>query len=177
MSRNRHDLYKEVLYLANHDPLTHVGNRRFFFTQTENLLKENLVKSMSIIVLDIDHFKKMNAQYGHYIGDVLLQSFAATVKSNLREQDLFARMGGEEFVVVLKNTNLVEAEMIAERICRAVALSKTQVAHAVLNMTVSLGVVHQVLPTKNSLQSLLNRADRALYQAKTLGRNQVQLAS
>ena len=177
VSRNRHDLYKEVLYLANHDPLTHVGNRRFFFTQTENLLKENLVKSMSIIVLDIDHFKKMNDQYGHYIGDVLLQSFATTVKSNLREQDLFARMGGEEFVVVLNNTTEIESQIIAERICRAVATSKTQVAHAVLSMTVSLGVVHQVLPTKNSLQSLLNRADRALYQAKTLGRNQVQLAS
>ena len=177
VSRNRHDLYKEVLYLANHDPLTHVGNRRFFFTQTENLLKKNLVKSMSIIVLDIDHFKKMNDQYGHYIGDVLLQSFATTVKSNLREQDLFARMGGEEFVVVLNNTTEIESQIIAERICRAVATSKTQVAHAVLSMTVSLGVVHQVLPTKNSLQSLLNRADRALYQAKTLGRNQVQLAS
>ena len=95
----------------------------------------------------------------------------------MREQDLFARMGGEEFVVVLKNTNLVEAEMIAQRICRAVALSKTQVAHAVLNMTVSLGVVHQVLPTQNSLQSILNQADRALYQAKTLGRNQVRIAS
>ena len=177
VSRNRHDLYKEVLYLANHDPLTHVGNRRFFFTQTENLLKENLVKSMSIIVLDIDHFKKMNDQYGHYIGDVLLQSFATTVKSNLREQDLFARMGGEEFVVVLNNTTEIESQIIAERICRAVATSKTQVAHAVLSMTVSLGVVHQILPTHNSLQSLLNRADRALYQAKTLGRNQVQLAS
>ena len=100
VSRNRHDLYKEVLYLANHDPLTHVGNRRFFFTQTENLLKENLVKSMSIIVLDIDHFKKMNDQYGHYMGDVLLQSFATTVKSHLREHDLFARMGGEEFVEI-----------------------------------------------------------------------------
>ena len=177
VSRNRHALYKEVLYLANHDPLTHVANRRFFFTETENLLKQNQFKSLTIIMLDIDHFKKMNDQYGHYIGDVLLQSFAATVKSNLREQDLFARMGGEEFVVVLKNTNLVEAEMIAERICRAVALSKTQVAHAVLNMTVSLGVVHQVLPTQNSLQSILNQADRALYQAKTLGRNQVRIAS
>lgn len=177
VSRNRHALYKEVLYLANHDPLTHVANRRFFFTETESLLKQNQFKSLTIIMLDIDHFKKMNDQYGHYIGDVLLQSFAATVKSNLREQDLFARMGGEEFVVVLKNTNLVEAEMIAERICRAVALSKTQVAHAVLNMTVSLGVVHQLLPTQNSLQSILNQADRALYQAKTLGRNQVRIAS
>lgn len=76
---------------------------------------------MSIIVLDIDHFKKMNDQYGHYIGDVLLQSFATTVKSNLREQDLFARMGGEEFVVVLNNTTEIESQIIAERICRAVA--------------------------------------------------------
>ncbi|AYA68813.1 sensor domain-containing diguanylate cyclase [Acinetobacter sp. WCHA55] len=177
VSRNRHDLYKEVLYLANHDPLTKVGNRRFFFTQTENFLKENLVKSMTIIVLDIDHFKKMNDQYGHYIGDVLLQSFATTVKRNLREQDLFARMGGEEFVVVLNNISEIESQIIAERICRAVANSKTQVAHAVLSMTVSLGVVHQILPTQHSLQSLLNRADRALYEAKTLGRNQVQLAS
>lgn len=80
-------------------------------------------------------------------------------------------------MVVLNNTTEIESQIIAERICRAVATSKTQVAHAVLSMTVSLGVVHQVLPTQNSLQSLLNRADRALYQAKTLGRNQVQLAS
>lgn len=177
ISRNRHDLYKEVLYLAHHDPLTHVGNRRFFFTQTEKMLKQNQYDSVTIIMLDIDHFKKMNDQYGHYIGDLLLQNFAITVQSNLREQDLFARMGGEEFVVVLNNTTASEALIIAERICHAVAISKTQVAHAVVNMTVSLGVVHQFLPTQNSLQSLLNHADRALYQAKALGRNQVRLAS
>ena len=177
VSRNRHALYKEVLYLANHDPLTHIANRRFFFIEAEKILKQEKCRSMTIMMLDIDHFKKINDQYGHYIGDVLLQSFARSVRSNLRADDVFARMGGEEFVVVLKNTTEAEAQKIAERICQVVAMSQTQVGHTVLSMTVSLGVVHEVLPTQSSLQNILNRADRALYQAKTLGRNRVCLAS
>lgn len=178
ISRNRHELYKEVLYLANHDSLTHAMNRRFFFEQGELYLKNRTETTFSIIMLDIDHFKKLNDQYGHYVGDVVLQQFANTIRKNLREEDLFARIGGEEFVILLRNIQADEAQKIAERIRNVVETTPIQIDQDnELYITVSIGITHETLPDAPSLQFLINQADQALYQAKQLGRNQVILAN
>lgn len=129
-------------------------------------------------MLDIDHFKQMNDQYGHYVGDRALQHLVALVKSNLRETDLFSRVGGEEFIILLKNNSLSETEKIAERIRRSIAETPLKLAQREpITLTVSIGVSHSNLPTTLALQELVNQADQALYQAKTRGRNQVILAS
>ncbi|OTG79740.1 response regulator [Acinetobacter sp. ANC 5054] len=177
ISRNRHDLFKEVLYLANHDSLTHAMNRRYFFEQGEKYLNSHTELTFSIIMLDIDHFKRLNDQHGHYIGDVVLQRFSDIVRDNLREDDLFARIGGEEFVILLSNIQAEDAHNIAERIRNVVEITPIKVDNTnELFITVSIGINHQNLPDAPNLQYLINQADQALYQAKQTGRNQVVLA-
>ena len=178
ISQNRNQLYREVLYLANHDSLTETLNRRSFTQLSEKALKHKNNHSLSLIMLDIDDFKKMNDQYGHYVGDRALQHLSNIVKSNLRDHDLFCRIGGEEFIILLNNNNLNKTQRIAERI-------RMCIEHQALNLenlepihfTVSMGVSHTHLPTNLPLQDLIIQADQALYQAKMQGRNRVILAS
>lgn len=178
INQNRRQLYQEVLYLANHDSLTETLNRRSFVEFSEIALKDRKNRAISLIMLDIDHFKQMNDQYGHYVGDRALQHLVALVKSNLRETDLFSRVGGEEFIILLKNNSLSKTEKIAERIRRSIAETPLKLAQREpITLTVSIGVSHSNLPTTLALQELVNQADQALYQAKTRGRNQVILAS
>lgn len=178
ISQNRNQLYREVLYLANHDSLTETLNRRSFTQLSEKALKHKNNHSLSLIMLDIDDFKKMNDQYGHYVGDRALQHLSNIVKSNLRDHDLFCRIGGEEFIILLNNNNLNKTQRIAERI-------RMCIEHQALNLenlepihfTVSMGVSHTHLPTNLPLQDLIIQADQALYQAKMQSRNRVILAS
>lgn len=174
ISQNRHELFKQVLYLANHDSLTLAMTRRYFFQQSELLMQNAKRHPFSIIMLDIDHFKNLNDQHGHYAGDLVLQHFARTVQHNLRNNDLFARIGGEEFVIFLQNVQLQEAHAIAERI-RAITENSPISIHtkAPLHITVSIGIMHHNFTEQKTLQSLINNADNALYQAKKQGRNQV----
>lgn len=174
ISQNRHELYKQVLYLANHDSLTHAMTRRYFFQRSELLMQNDLPQPFSIIMMDIDHFKKINDQYGHYIGDLVLQHFAQTIQHNLRRDDLFARIGGEEFVIFMQNIDMSEAQGIAERI-RTITENTPISIHGKdpLYITVSIGITHHNMSEQQTLQSLINHADQALYQAKELGRNQV----
>ncbi|WP_152872889.1 GGDEF domain-containing protein, partial [Acinetobacter portensis] len=116
ISQNRKLLFKEVYYLANHDTLTETMNRRSFIKLSERLLSNKKYKQACLLMLDIDHFKNLNDGYGHYAGDIVLKKFAELVKENLRNEDLFCRHGGEEFVVLLANVDKAEAFMIAERI-------------------------------------------------------------
>ncbi|MDY6461984.1 GGDEF domain-containing protein [Acinetobacter faecalis] len=122
-------------------------------------------------------FKKLNDNYGHHAGDIVLKKFADIVKENLRSEDLFCRHGGEEFVVLLSNVDKEEALMIAERI--RVQLSETFIhieQENPIKITVSMGVTHTYLPSRLELQQLINTADQALYRAKDSGRNCVVLA-
>ncbi|MGE8539953.1 MAG: GGDEF domain-containing protein, partial [Acinetobacter sp.] len=175
ISQNRQALYKQVLYLANHDSLTRAMTRRYFFQQSELLLQHAKQQPFSIIMLDIDHFKKLNDQHGHYAGDLVLQHFARTVQHNLRNQDLFARIGGEEFVIFLKDVIPEEAFNIAERIRKITEHSPVSIyGKEPLNITVSIGITHHNMTEQNTtLQNLINFADFALYKAKEQGRNQV----
>ena len=109
ISQNRNELFKRVLYLANHDSLTHTMNRHFFFQKGEYLLQYANRMEFSVIMLDIDHFKRLNDDFGHHVGDKVLQHFAEIIRCNLRAEDLFARIGGEEFVLLLWNTEPFEA--------------------------------------------------------------------
>lgn len=178
ISQNRHDLYKQVLYLANHDSLTGAMNRRYFFQKSEEIINDEKNYPFSIVMIDIDHFKNLNDAYGHYAGDLVLQQFVKTVTENLRDDDLFARMGGEEFIIFLKSVNYDDANRIAERIRNVVEQTPMPINHSTkVHITVSMGITHQNTANEKNLQTLINQADQALYQAKQQGRNQIIMQS
>ena len=171
-TRKQAELYRE---LAGTDSLTSLVNRRRFWEIAENALQQ--VKSdkglLAIIMLDIDHFKNVNDQYGHRTGDAVLAAVAVSIKKSLRGGDIAGRYGGEEFVVLVSGASSDQCLNIAERIRRAVAKQAIQIDHVNVPVTISLGVVSidpdQVLP----LDELINCADQALYMAKQQGRNRV----
>jgi two-component system cell cycle response regulator len=129
---------------------------------------------VALLVIDIDHFKKINDGFGHDVGDEVLREFAVRLASNVRGMDLPVRYGGEEFVIVMPDTNLTAARRIAERIRLHVAGSPFRVMNGreLLNVTISIGVAAS-LPGEERPYTLLKRADEAVYEAKTTGRNKV----
>ncbi len=158
------------------DPLTDLINRRHFFTLAKQMLllnKRNPI-GFSIIFLDIDHFKKINDQYGHDIGDQTLKTFADTLRDNVRNTDIVARIGGEEFIILFPNTSKKHAFAKAEVIRLAVMDSKLPVD--TLHLTTSIGVA-EVEDTDDSINQIIVRADKALYNAKNSGRNKTIIYS
>lgn len=170
--RNSH---AEMAHLAATDPLTKLYNRRYFFTQSEFQIsiahKEK--QPISILMIDIDKFKALNDNYGHAFGDQVLTELAQIFKQLSRHSDIIARLGGEEFVILLPNSELNGAVKVAQKIRSAVEKHTFIInPHTVLNSTVSIGVT-QVHRDESSIETALNRADQALYQAKHSGRNTV----
>ncbi len=164
----------ELKKQAATDPLTRLYNRRFFVSEADYLLE--LAKSsntpLSVMVIDIDHFKRVNDTHGHGVGDLVIVSMAQTLKKFSRSKDLVARFGGEEFVMLLPETALEEATGCAERIRVAIENLQTPFEGGEINCTISLGVA--AIDVRNeSIESALNRADKALYQAKNTGRNRI----
>lgn len=178
ISLNRQKLYHQILYLANHDSLTTAMNRRYFYEESErtvNPTKAN-TKTVAILLLDIDYFKNINDSYGHAVGDKVLQDFTRIVQAQIRTSDLFGRIGGEEFAVLLKNTSLAKSIEVAERICNTVNKTPILLENGeTLNISISIGLSYQSLPYCTQFQQLINRADVALYQAKESGRNRLCL--
>ncbi|MGV3719905.1 MAG: GGDEF domain-containing protein, partial [Actinomycetota bacterium] len=131
---------------------------------------------ISVICLDIDHFKRVNDDYGHTVGDEVLKALVHCIRGHLRANDHLARLGGEEFSLILPETTLEGATALAERL--RVSIQETPAAHeeGVIQYTCSFGTA-QRLRHDESLDSMLNRADRALYEAKRGGRNQVRAAA
>ena len=173
---NRQKLYHQILYLANHDSLTTTMNRRYFFEESEKTVQSvrQTARSVTILLLDIDHFKKINDQYGHHAGDIVLQQFTQVIAENLRQSDLFGRLGGEEFAILLKNLSLTESIQIAQRLCHLVYDHPiTLPNNEVLHISVSIGLSYQTCPYYIPFQQLINRADDALYEAKETGRNKL----
>jgi two-component system, cell cycle response regulator len=164
------------LELAVTDQLTGLHNRRYMTGQLEALVKRAAHggEPVSALLIDIDHFKKINDGYGHDVGDEVLREFAVRLASNVRAVDLPCRYGGEEFVVVMPGTRIEDAERIAERIRLHVAGSPFRVAHGteLLTATISIGVAATVGP-EDTPDTLLKRADEGLYEAKSSGRNKV----
>ena len=166
----------QSLEAAVTDPLTGLHNRRYMTGQLDALVARAVRdgQPVSALLLDIDHFKKINDSFGHDAGDEVLREFAVRLASNVRAVDLPCRHGGEEFVVVMPETSLEDAERIAERIRMHVSGAPFRVAGGkeVLTVTISIGVA-STLGTGDTPDHLLKRADEALYEAKASGRNRV----
>jgi len=162
---------------ASTDSLTKLYNRRFFFSEGDYLLEiaNSIQTPVSLLALDIDHFKGVNDRHGHACGDQVLVKLAQSLKQHSRADDLVARFGGEEFVLLLPGADLEEASVCAERIRAACAALEIRIGtDELLRITASIGVA-QIDVGDESIEAALARADRALYEAKKAGRNQVSV--
>ena len=180
MSRDRADENNRVL--AALDPLTGVANRRSLIAALDRDMAraQRMREPMALMMVDIDHFKDVNDQYGHPAGDRVLCSVVNVLRQRVRAQDLVGRYGGEEFMVLLPDTGLVGAEQLAHALCKAVEESRCPadgVPGPGIAVTVSIGVFGGRLESGDSWDMLIAAADRALYQAKNNGRNRVEVAT
>lgn len=171
------ELTCQITESARRDPLTGTLNRRALFEELprEIARARRGHRPLSVLIADLDHFKRVNDTYGHQAGDEALVAFAAALQNGLRAADRLARYGGEEFVVVLPETGPEEARVVAERLRKAVAAVRLAHGDATIAFTASFGVVGGC-PTADDPEALIGQADRALYQAKDGGRNRVALA-
>lgn len=170
LEKNVEELHK----LSITDSLTNIYNRRYFFEASKNLIllafRER--KKVSLLMLDIDYFKKINDIYGHHVGDFILISVVNDIKNIIRSSDIFARVGGEEFTILLNDTPINSARGIAEKI-RAIIENKNFIYNTTaINITVSIGVA-ELNQQNNSIEELYKEADKQLYKAKENGRNRV----
>ncbi|MDT8326585.1 MAG: GGDEF domain-containing protein [Roseovarius sp.] len=160
-----HELAAKLEHSVYHDLLTGVYTRRRFHECASDLGDEHCV----VIVADIDHFKNFNDQYGHHAGDLALRQFAAILAENCRSDDLVARFGGEEFVVLLRETSLADGLAAAERLGRRIRQRPVFVDQQALSLTASFGVA--LRPPGGNVDAAIQQADRALYNAKHEGRD------
>jgi diguanylate cyclase (GGDEF)-like protein/PAS domain S-box-containing protein len=160
--------------LARTDELTRVYNRRYLFELAEHEFKvaKRYQQSLSVIMFDLDHFKKINDTFGHTIGDLVLQRVTKAVSSILRSTDLIGRYGGEEFVILLPMTGMKQAYALAERIRRKTEKIRIRTEKGIVTVTMSIGIVEldQQMPN-NSVELLIRSADEKMYAAKQAGRN------
>lgn len=165
----------EARRLATIDPLTGAYNRSTFHEIAERELARALRagQALSIVMLDIDHFRAINERHGHRVGDEVLRQFAGLVRSALRKEDMLVRYGGEEFLVMLPEVPGPGAVVVAGRIRRYVSAEPIEAAGHKLEITVSLGVAARLDEGPESIDTLLSRADAALALAKERGRNRV----
>ncbi|CAK9889979.1 MULTISPECIES: GGDEF domain-containing protein [Pseudomonas] len=172
MVRERAELrFKAAAYA---DPLTGIGNRRAFMCRGAQLLSDCARRGepVALLLCDLDHFKRLNDTHGHQTGDQALMSFAQVAGNSVRQEDVFARIGGEEFACLLANTDEQTARQVAQRICDSFY------AQPMLEpgfLSVSIGIVGARGPGAHDLSRLLSKADNALYAAKHQGRNRVHL--
>jgi len=164
-----------LLELSNTDHLTGLFNRRFLMESLDKEFQRARRKDgqVALLLLDIDHFKRVNDTHGHLQGDVVLQKVALHIQKELRSYDVAARYGGEEFVAVLPDTSLKEAFNVADRIRLSVQGMRFAGSLSEERVTVSLGVAMYPSPCYEDIDGLLRASDEALYQAKERGRNRV----
>lgn len=162
---------------AYYDELTQIYNRRAFLQRCETELARSQKKGTSfiIMIMDVDHFKKVNDIYGHHIGDQLLEHIVAICQLYLNKGEIFARYGGEEFVFSLSNYTKAEAEELANTIRNHVEKTPMVSPEGEISITLSLGIAEAERGVGETVSSLLNKADKALYQAKGTGRNKVSI--
>lgn len=170
----RSTLLNELHYNATTDGLTQLLNRRTWFEQGQRIaqMAECAGTSLSVVLLDIDHFKHINDTYGHAVGDAALQAISQTIEQNVRKIDVLGRYGGEEFVILLPNTDAYTARHIAERIRKSVAKQCVVIEPHALELTISVGVA-TMQDKPLDITMLLMQADKALYEAKQSGRNRI----
>ncbi|NCC32855.1 MAG: GGDEF domain-containing protein, partial [Chloroflexia bacterium] len=170
-------LFAEVERLATTDPLTGLANRRHFFAVMWHAIlnARRQRQPLTLLLLDLDHFKLINDTYGHQAGDRVLQRVAQTCQACVRAEDLVGRYGGEELSVLMPSTNLEGAARVAERIRHAIESLRVQFDEHEIQVTSSIGVVVETSLYNTHLDELISRADQALYAAKAAGRNCVQI--
>ncbi len=167
-------LFERVEQMAIVDDLTGLFNRHHLFELGEREFEryKRHENSLSLIYMDLDHFKDVNDRYGHATGDRVLQNVASILGSSLRKMDIAGRIGGEEFLLLLPETDMERALLVAERIRKNIAETKTQVNDVDISITASLGVI-TMSDQYSSLQALISAVDQSMYQAKVDGRNRV----
>ncbi|PWC52479.1 hypothetical protein TSO221_14195 [Azospirillum sp. TSO22-1] len=170
----RQQLEDDLRRLATTDALTNVPNRRHFMevAETECRRSHRYGHPLSLILFDIDHFKQINDTHGHAAGDQVLSRLSDTCVTALRDQDVIGRLGGEEFAVLLPETDGVAAAAVAERLRNAVEQASPVWSNGELAVTISAGVAAWG-PDDEGIETVLHRADEALYEAKRQGRNRV----
>lgn len=162
--------------LAVTDALTGLHNRHYLESHLKTLFDEakDKKKSLSVLMTDIDYFKSVNDTYGHDVGDVVLKEFSRRIRTNIRGMDLACRIGGEEFVIIMPDTNLTECYNVAERLRKSIEMEQFHIPQLTnpLDITTSIGIT-ALDETISSTDALIKRADQALYCAKRDGRNRV----
>ena len=158
------DLRRRLVLLATTDILTGLNNRRAFMDAAGHAATYS---GGVLMLLDLDHFKRVNDTYGHSVGDLCLQAMADVLRAQLREQDIVGRIGGEEFAVFLMDAPIEAARTIGERLSEGASVSLNG-DERIVNITASIGAVE--IPANDDLQKLLGRADMAMYDAKSKGR-------
>lgn len=187
LSVNTHLMIKKIIYLqfenialveklghlATHDPLLHIDNSRLFYVNLKNSINraERANKLLALLYIDIDNFKQVNDTYGHSVGDKFLLKVVSRIKNTLRATDLIARVGGDEFAIILESfENKETVADVTRKICDAVSATTIKIEHAEIEITISVGIgiypVDGVNPKK-----LIRSADNAMYYAKKTGRN------
>ncbi len=174
-SNNIEAAYHDEIYrMTTVDGLTQIFNRRYFDDVLDRELSRarRYVRQLSLVLIDIDHFKKINDAFGHLAGDAVLKEVAGVIKSKTRREDVFARYGGEEFALLLPEIDARGAHALAEKVCRLVEKHRFVFDDVTIPVTVSAGV--STVQKKGELpEALIRRADEKLYAAKSGGRNRV----
>ena len=170
------DLYqakKNAEKMARTDPLTGLNNRRAFFELAKPIDKaaDRYGRRYSVLMIDIDHFKKVNDSFGHAMGDQVIKSIAAAMQQIIRTTDIPGRLGGEEFAIIVTDTPAQEVTNLAERLRLSIANSKNLIGDIAIEVTISVGIA-AFKAGGDSLEAVMNKADQALYLAKSKGRNQ-----
>lgn len=173
------DTQKKLIEQANRDPMTNLYNRRYFNEIIKSLLliAKRTSQLFSLIIIDIDDFKNVNDTYGHSVGDRVINDLADIFRNTVRNSDISVRFGGEEFVIILPNTHLKEAEIIAKKL-KDIVENNTIILKdgSRIKFTISLGV-SQIQQDDESVETVLHKADEALYQAKNSGKNKIVIKS
>jgi diguanylate cyclase (GGDEF)-like protein len=162
---------RELARIAHEDPLTGLANRRCFFTETERVISraDRYGENLSLLLIDLDYFKRVNDQHGHSVGDEVLVEVALRARTGLRREDMPCRWGGEEFVVLLPQMGVKEALVVANRLRDIIASPVVRTSAGDLSVTASFGIAQR--RSGESIAAVVARADIALYQAKASGRN------
>lgn len=170
----RHGHEKQLFRLATQDGLTELNNRRQFIELADREIERcrRTQGPLTVMMMDLDHFKQINDRYGHAVGDRVIRRFADQCRETLRASDLCGRLGGEEFAALLPDTALADALQVAERLRTAVADTRLAIEGGALSFTVSIGLA-QWRPGEHEIDEVLSRADKQLYQAKHEGRNRI----
>ena len=172
---NIENAYHEEIYrLTTIDGLTQIYNKRYFLETIEREIarSQRYRRSLSLVMFDIDHFKKINDSYGHLAGDYVLKHLASTVKTKIRREDLFARYGGEEFAIVLPEIDGPNSKAFAEKVRQLVEKQDFRFENTRIQVTISMGV-GSIDDEHPDAATLVKQADEFLYEAKSAGRNRV----